>query len=69
VEELPHLLRVEVSKYVYEGTFKKLHFLQNKSKSFLAWVCPLFKANVVSENECVHTERDRIDDLYILQEG
>lgn len=69
VEELPHLLKVEVSKYLYEGTFKKLQFLQNKSDSFLAWVCPLFKANVVSENECVFVERDGIDNLYILQEG
>ena len=69
VEELPHLLKVEVSKYLYEGTFKKLQFMQNKSDSFLAWVCPLFKANVVCENEFIFVEGDGIDNLYILQEG
>jgi hypothetical protein len=69
VDELPHLLKIEVSKYLYDGTFKKLNFIKGKSDSFIAWVCPLFKAQVVYEDEYIYFEGDTVDNIYILQEG
>ena len=69
VDQLPHLLKIEVSKYLYDNTFKKLYFLKGKSDSFIAWICPLFKPSVVYENEYIYFEGDNVDNIYILQQG
>lgn len=46
-EQLPHKLKVELSVFLYKDLYKTLDFLQDKSSSFLAWICPLFKPIVI----------------------
>lgn len=43
VEELPQDLRLEVSLFIYEDTFRKIEFLKDRPVSFIAWICPLLK--------------------------
>ena len=46
--ELPHNLRIEVSLYIHEETYKNISFLKGKSTSFIAWVCPLLKTYMIT---------------------
>ena len=41
--KLPNDLRVEMSFFVFEKTFKELFFFKGRSLTFIAWVCPLLK--------------------------
>lgn len=50
VDELPHKLKVEVSLYLHEETYNTMVFLKDKSMSFIAWICPLLKPYVVTDN-------------------
>ena len=43
LEDLPQGLRLEVSLFVHESTYRKIIFLRDRSSSFIAWVCPLLK--------------------------
>lgn len=43
IEKLPNDLRVEVSFFVFEKTFKELEFFKGRQLSFIAWICPLLK--------------------------
>jgi hypothetical protein len=43
LEGLPNNMRIEVSLYLHEETYKHLFFLKDKSMSFVAWICPLLK--------------------------
>lgn len=43
IETLPQDLRLEVSLFVFEKTFKQIHYLKNRPISFIAWICPLLK--------------------------
>ena len=47
-DELPHNLRIEVSLYIHEETYKNIFFLKGKSTSFIAWVCPLLKTYMIT---------------------
>jgi len=50
MEELPHKVRIETSMYINLKTYTQMNFLHDKSISFIAWVCPLFKHCQVTEN-------------------
>lgn len=43
IETLPNDLRVEMSFFVFEKTFKELYFFKGRSLTFIAWVCPLLR--------------------------
>lgn len=40
---LPTKLKADVSMHVYEGRYKQINYLSNKSKSFIIWMSPLLK--------------------------
>ena len=67
--QLPHKLKVELSVYLFRGLYKKIHFLQNKSSSFLAWMCPLFKPIVFVEQQYIYFEGDDVGCIYFLKRG
>lgn len=67
VEELPHNLKIQVSYYLHQETYKTIHFLQDKKISFIAWICPLLKQRFVLENEVVYSEGDQINNLYFMK--
>ena len=43
IEKLPNDLRVEVSFFVFEKTFRQIEFFKGKPLTFIAWICPLLK--------------------------
>jgi hypothetical protein len=49
VEELPHQLKIEVSLFLHESTYKKIPYLIGRQDSFKAWICPLLKPLLISE--------------------
>jgi hypothetical protein len=68
-EQLPHKLRVELSIYLYKDLYSKFYFLQDKSSSFLAWICPLFKPVISGINNYIYFEGDDINCIYFLKKG
>ena len=44
VNDLPHKLKLEVSLYIHEQTYKRIDLFKGKSSAFIAWVCPLLKS-------------------------
>jgi hypothetical protein len=69
MDELPHKLKIEISLYLHEDTYKKINFLHDKSMSFIAWICPLLKPYVITENQYVFYEGDEISSMYFLKDG
>ena len=69
VEELPHNLKTELSIYIYEKVYMQVDFLKNKSKSFISWICPMLKMNVVTPKEYVFYEGDEIQKIFFLRSG
>lgn len=43
MDVLPQGLKIEVSLFIHEKTYKKIWFLQNQAWSFIAFVCPMLK--------------------------
>ena len=69
MDELPHKLKIEISLYLHEDTYKKINFLHDKSLSFIAWICPLLKPYVVTDNEYLYYEGDEVSSIYFLKDG
>ena len=69
VDELPHNLKIEVSLYLHEETYKKMKFLQDKSMSYIAWICPLLKPYYLQNDEYLYFEGDEIISIFFLKTG
>ena len=67
VNELPQDLRLEVSLFIYEDTFKKLDFLKNRPVSFITWICPLLKPLIINKEQYIYFEGDDIGSIYFLK--
>jgi hypothetical protein len=44
-------------------------FFQGKTKTFIAWICPLLKSYVITEDEYIYFEGDDVGGMYFLKEG
>ena len=60
---------MELSVYLYKDLYSKLYFLQDKSSSFLAWICPLFKPVVVGIHQYIYFEGDDVSCVFFLKKG
>lgn len=69
INELPAKLKSETSQYIYDRIYKRLFFFNDKSSSFIAWVCPLLKPLLLSENQFLFFEGDDIDCMYFHDNG
>lgn len=69
VDELPEGLKVEVSLFIHEQTYKKITFLSNRSDSFIAWICPLLRPCLNLENQYIFFEGDDVPQIYFLMNG
>ena len=43
MDVLPQGLKIEVSLFIHERTYKKISFLRGQAWSFIAYICPLLK--------------------------
>ena len=69
VEELPHRLKLEVSLFIHESTYKSIDFLKERSSYFITWICPLLKVYYVAGNEHVYYEGDEVSCIYFHKDG
>ena len=70
ISELPKNLAIEVSLFIHESTYKRIHFLrENASESFLAWICPLLIPESVSLQDYVYFEGDEAKCIYFMKGG
>jgi hypothetical protein len=69
VDDLPHNLKVETSRYLHEDTHQAIVFLREKSDGFIAWICPLLRPRLVSDNEEIFFENSDINQIYFLKSG
>jgi hypothetical protein len=69
VEQLPHKLKVEVSKYLYKDLSLRLEFLKGKTPGFIAWICPLFKPVIFEMDKYIYFEGDDVSSVYLLKKG
>ena len=64
LEDLPHDLKLEASLFIFEKTFKKIIYLKNRPVTFIAWICPLLKSLIKSEDQYVFFEGDELSCIY-----
>ena len=69
INELPAKLKMETSQYIYDRIYKRLYFFNDKSSSFIAWVCPLLKPLLLSDNQFLFFEGDDIDCMFFHDSG
>jgi len=69
LEELPYKLKIELSIYLYEKTYSNITFFKGKTTTFIAWICPLLKSYVITEDEYIYFEGDDVGGMYFLKEG
>lgn len=50
VSELPHKMKLEVSLFIHELTYKKIDCFKGRSSAFIAYICPLLKPGPYPEN-------------------
>ena len=58
-----------LSMYIHESRYKKIKFLNEKTKSFISWICPLLKPLIFVENQYIFMEGDDINNIYFLIKG
>ena len=61
VDDLPQGLKVEVSLFIHEQTYKNLHFLRNRSDSFIAYLCHLLRPFLNLEKQYIFFEGDDVN--------
>jgi len=69
VSELPHKLKLEVSLYIHEATYKKIDAFRSRSSAFIAWICPLLKPNEYPKDQYVFFEGDDVTNIFFLSGG
>lgn len=66
---MPQDLKVDVTYFIFEKTFKELKFFQNRPVSLIAWICPLLRPMIKSKDEYIFFEEDDLTCIYFFQSG
>ena len=69
VEGLSHKLKLEVSLYSHENTYKKVECFKGRTAAFIAWICPKLKPRFVPDHQIIYFEGDNVNDIYFLIKG
>lgn len=69
INQLPNDLKLEVSMFIHEETYKQIYFLRRQSRMFIAWICPLLKPMVDTPGQYIYFEGDEVQCIYFLKEG
>ena len=67
--ELPHKLKLEVSLFIHEYSYKRINCFQGRSSAFISYVCPLLKPRPYPENQYIFFEGDDVTSIYFLIKG
>ena len=55
--------------YIHESRYKKIQFLNGKTRSFISWICPLLKPYSFVQKQYVYQEGDDVSSIYFLIKG
>lgn len=69
VAELPHKLKLEVSLFIHEQTYKSIRTFRGRSSAFIAWICPLLKPQGYPGNNYIYVEGDDVSYVFFLTDG
>ena len=62
-------MRVDVSYYIFEKTFKEIEFFRDRPYSLITWICPLLRPMVKCKDEYIFYEDDHVKSIYFFQNG
>lgn len=62
-------MKLEVSLFIHEQTYKKIELFKGRSSAFIAYICPLLKPGPYPENQYVFFEGDDVSNIYFLIKG
>lgn len=65
-ETLPQDLRLQVTLFIFESTFKQFDFFKDRPVSFIGWICPRLKPLVTMSSQFIYFEGDDINCIYFL---
>lgn len=69
MDVLPQGLKVEVSLFIHEKTYKRIWFLKDQAWSFIAFICPLLKPLLFQEAEVVYRDGDEVNCIFFVKSG
>jgi len=69
MDDLPNNLKIELSLYIHEQTYKNIFFMQDKSMSLISWMCPLLKTFIVQQDSYVYFEGDEVVNIFFMKDG
>ena len=69
VSGLPHKLKLEVSLFIHEQTYKRIDCFKGRPMAFIAWICPLLKPMPYPENQYIYFEGDNITEIFFMIKG
>lgn len=69
LQELPSDLKIEASYYYFENTIRQIKFFKSRSKTFIAWICPLLRPQSHRKEQYVFHENDHVTQIYYLKTG
>lgn len=53
--------------YIHEDTWKTIEFFNGQSDTFIAWICPLLKPQLVPATSEVYHENQEIMNIFFLK--
>lgn len=69
VDELPQNLKIETAIFIHEDTWNSIAFFNGRSDTFIAWICPLLKPQLVPNEAEIFHENQEILCTYFLRQG
>lgn len=69
IDELPHKLKLEMQKQIYSQKYRTIKFFEDKSCSFIAWVCPLLGVKILHEDQFLFFDGDEVESLFFNTNG
>ena len=69
MSELPHKLKLEVSLFVHEHTYRTIHIFKGRTSAFIAWICPLLKPVPFPNKQYIFFEGDDVTSIFFLAKG
>ena len=69
LDELPHNLKVELSKVLHDNKIKNLYIFLNKPSDFIAYVAPLLKPIIFLQDDYIYKVNDIVKEIFFVCKG
>ena len=69
LDELPHNLKVELSKVLHDNKIKNLYIFLNKPSDFIVYVAPLLKPIIFLQDDYIYKVNDKVKEIFFVCKG